>query len=463
MKLKDFSFNDIIIKLLFLFILVFITISSMMMISGGVTDDTYNYIKSSIALPFLKTSVFPFGYPLVIKSISYLVDDYFFSTRIAAILGFCSIGILAFHFKFFVKETILVLGMKIFTIFLYAVSETLFLPLFYGFIIGINYILEDKNKFLSIIACSILLTSLFAIRYSGLFVWGALAVFFVVRIIFVKKQDFQVKRSILKVLLFSLIDITVILIYNYYYTDAFFGENNRSYTKAENLFDFRFFLKSIIFSFLMAGNPITDAVRINSLTFYLSILISILFWCFIIYSLWTNRKKIFRNQLLVFLLITAIVYFFGILYSSYATGIDGLHLRLTLPIIFCLFFILVINQKNFKFFLSISILSVVFNFLILQSEKFDYFEKKIEVTKYLNQKDHLKYYYNDVGIIPTETGGTKTSNFFTLFNLNPQVINLSDDEFLMTSKDSVVLESEMVIVQPINRTHMINNKKFTED
>lgn len=95
-------------------------------------------------------------------------------------------------------------------------------------------------------------------------------------------------------------------------------------------------------------------------------------------------------------------------------------------------------------------------------ESFNYLVKRENVKKYLLSKPKKQFYFNDIGKIPTETGGTKTSNFFTVFCLNPNIIVLNDRQLNSSDLNNVIKESELVKIKPINRTEMINNKTFSK-
>lgn len=128
-------------------ILIFFSIlySPFFRIDGGVSDDTYNYIKVALAIPHLKTSVFPIGYPLLIKLINLFVNDFYFTTRIIAIFGYLFILLFSYFKRFYFKETSLLMGMKMFTIFMFSYSETLFLPLFYVLIFLIHKFFSSEK------------------------------------------------------------------------------------------------------------------------------------------------------------------------------------------------------------------------------------------------------------------------------------------------------------------------------
>lgn len=100
--------------------------------------------------------------------------------------------------------------------------------------------------------------------------------------------------------------------------------------------------------------------------------------------------------------------------------------------------------------------------LVAYFESFKYLEKRENVKEYVLKSKKSKYYFNDIGRIPTESGGTNTSNFFTVFSINPTVKVITKDQYKSIGVDTILLESELVDIKPNNRTEMINNKTFTK-
>lgn len=450
------------------FFLNFLTFISVLLvpffrIDGGVSDDTFMYIKIADNLPQFTSSVWPIGYPIVIRLFNFLVQDFYITTRVIAVAGVLFIMFFSYFKNFFFKETSILLALKVFTIFLFSYSETLFLPFFYVLLYLLyNFLKKDDNKLIDILKISLIITVLCVIRYASIFILGGLI--FLLFLELTKKDKFT-KRIIdlSSVILFSIIGFLVFLYFNYVNTGGFLGENNRNPSILQQSGIGTFIIKNLSFSFFSAMNPVMNVIRINKLLFVLSVLSSLVSFGGITYFI---TKAVFKKNLSDFqklLLFIGVSVFIGLIYSSFTTGIDGLHIRLSIVIYLCIYFFILISFKDqTKLFLPLAFASLFINFLLTYNESFNYIEKRRNVKEYvLNQKE-LKYYYNDVNNIPTETGGTKTSNFFTIFCLNPSIKIIPINDLDKIKTNSIIRESELVEVKPINRTVLINNNTFSK-
>lgn len=454
--------NNIPFVLLNIVIFISIIITPFFRIDGGVSDDTFNYVKIAHHLPDLISSVFPLGYPLFIKLANLFSNDYYISTRVIACLSYLFIVLFSYIKKFYFKETSLLMGMKIFTVFMFSYSETLFLPFFYLLIYLLyQFFKSDYKKKSLIFFISSSLVILCTIRYSSIFILGGFI--FTLGFELIKKQkDFTLIKSLITIILLAAVGITVFLFFNYYFTGGFVGENDRNRSNYFQTGISEFIVKNIIFSFLNAMNPILNVLRINFFTFILSVGISVSSFIVMGFLLFKLMVKSQLDKFKIILLFISFSIFVGLVYSSFTTGIDGLHIRLVLPVFFCIYFVLLISYKEKMFVLPVVLVSIAINYLITDLEFFNYLEKRENVKEYVLKSKKSKYYFNDIGRIPTESGGSNTSNFFTVFSLNPEVRVLTKDQFITIEVDTILRESELVNIKPINRTEMINNKTFSK-
>ena len=118
-------------KILFFLILLITIIQPIFSKDGGMTVDILEYMEYSDKFPHLTRNVFPLGFPLLINFFHFFTKDNYISTRILAFLGVLSIGLISFYKKFYFKETVLLLCLKIIWIFQHSWSEVVFLPLLY--------------------------------------------------------------------------------------------------------------------------------------------------------------------------------------------------------------------------------------------------------------------------------------------------------------------------------------------
>lgn len=454
--------KNIVYALLNIVIFISIIITPFFRIDGGVSDDTFNYVKIAHHLPNITSSVFPFGYPVIIKLINLFANDYYASTRIIAGLGYLFIILFSYVKKFYFKETTLLMGMKVFTIFMFSYSETLFLPFFYVLIYVLyQFFKSDYKKKSLLFTVPLFLLILLTIRYSSIFIVGGFMLLLGFELI-KKQKDLRLIKSLLTIILITGVGISVFLFFNYNFTGGFIGENERNPSNYSKEGIFGFVIKNISFSFLNAMNPVLDVLRFNFLSFIISVLVSLTSFILVTIFLFKLILKKHLDHFRIILLYISFSFFIGLLYSSFTTGIDGLHIRLALPVYFCIYFVVLISYKGKKVLFPVVLLSLMVNLLVTYLESFDYLEKRENVIKYVIRSKKTKYYFNDIGKIPTESGGTKTSNFFTVFSLNPQIKVLTEDQSKSMDIDSILLESELVNIKPINRTEMVNNKTFSK-
>lgn len=443
--------------------LISVVILPFLRIDGGITDDLLYYIKIGNSFPNFKNSVWPIGYPIAIRLVNFITQDLYFATRVIAVTGFLFIILFSFAKKFYYKETSILLALKTFTVFSYSLSETLFLPFFYVLLYLLYHFLKCKRNNLSdILKISLLFTILLTIRYSAIFIVGGLILLVLFELM---KRDKQKKliKDLVSIILFSAVGFLIFLYYNYTNTGAVMGENFRNPSLMQKTTVFEFIIKNIIFSFFNAMNPIIDVIRINTFLFLSSVVLSLISVILIVFCISKTILKKRETDFQILLLFIAFSAFLGLVYSSLTTGIDGMHIRLSISVYFCIyFFILISFKEKLIYSLPFAISSILFNFLIVNQDSFNYLKKRENVKEYVLKRKSLQYYYNDIHAIPTETGGTITSNFFTIFFINPSIIEIHKKDLDFIKKYKVVKESELVKIKPINRTFMINNKSFSK-
>jgi hypothetical protein len=448
-------------NLIALILILLVIIIPFFRIDGGLVDDDFYYINIAESLPNYQLSVFPLGYPLLLRMINFIFNDYFITSRVIAIFSFIFILLFSKIKDFFFKETVLLMGFKFFTIFFYSLSETVFLPIFYITIYSLYNILVNKKNMLFLLGVSVFI--LVTIRYSGLFVWSGIFLYSILNyFLYNAKEDRKWSISLFKSLFLSLSLIILFLLSNLYFTHAFFGENVRENSLLQSSTGLQFLLRNILFPFYIALNPISEIFRFSFFSFIFTLIIASVFSSLFLYLLYRNFKTVNKN-FLVLSIVMMLVYFSGLIYSSYKTGIEAMHFRLNTPIVFLLFFIIIISIKNkigsvillFSAFFSISI-----NLYYNLNNSFNYLEKRNNVISYYN-KNKKDYYHNDIAITPTETGGVLTSNFFTIYCINPKVRNLNSIPKNI-EKDKIVFEKELTKIKPQNRNYYLNNFSITK-
>lgn len=448
--------NNFIYKILAIFLIVVIVVIPFFRVDGGLVDDDYYYFKIAESLPDFNQSIFPIGYPIILRLVNLIFNDYFLSSRFIAVSSFTFIIYFSYFKKFFFKETVILMCLKFFTIFFYALSETLFIPIFYILFYALyNIIINEKDKFFLLAICIFLLVT---IRYSGLFVWGGISLYFVFYYFFFNNKNKSIVGiSLIKSLFLSALLIFIFLMINLYFTGAFFGENQRGDSILYNSNGLQFLIKSILFPFFIAINPISEIYRFSQFSFFITLLLASLFSIiFIILFLKNLRNQNIR--FLILLLIIMLVYFIGLIYSSYTTGIEAMHFRLNLPIVFILFFYILIYVKNKigkQLILLSACLSMFVNIYFNIENSFNYLEKRSNVIRFYKKKGCTNYYVNDINVTPTETGGVLTSNFFTLYCINPNIKKIDKKDNVKPI--NIIFEKELVNIEPVNKSTYSNS------
>lgn len=360
-QIKHLSNKNISIKYYFLLILVFVVIILNIFISKthGISPDSLNYFEMSEN--FQLTNLFPFGYPFLLKA-SNLFGNLFISSKV---LAFVSLGFMVFcsiKFDFYPKETILVIALKTFIIFHFSWSETIFLPLFYLLILSF-YLLSkgvlNKNKFA--IISVLLLTFLFLIKYSALFIFLGISFFLLIEIL--KKTQFAAENKYLffKILIITAFLYATYLLYNHFIFNNFLGTR----LPPKDFGDTSRLIRIIAYNFFNAINPFYSDTSfqlfgknfLNILNFGSVIIgLPLLVYFFKAYRYFRKSENTFLN----YIYIIGLVYFFGVFYSNLTTKIDGLDFRLMLPFIFIIHFITIkyflkrySKAENILFFVAI--------------------------------------------------------------------------------------------------------------
>lgn len=450
-------------KVIALILILSVILIPLFRIDGGLVDDDFYYIKIAESLPNYNLAIFPIGYPVVLRITNLIFNDYFISSRIVSIFSFIFILIFSYHKNFFFKETLLLMSFKFFTLFFYALSETIFISVFYiVFYVLYNLIINKKDHFL-LLGISIFL--LVMIRYSGLFLWGGIFIYTIINYFFYdSKKITLIGSSLTKSLFLSFILIALFLIANLYFTNSFFGENLRDNSLLQGTNGVQYLLKSIMFPFYIAINPISEVFRFSFFSFIFTFILASFFSGIILILFFKNINKLNRNFLVLSITIM-IVYFLGLIYSSYKTGIEAMHFRLNAPIVFVLFFITIIIIKDRigrDILIVTAFFSISINLFFNINNSFDYLEKRLNVISFYQKMKCPNYYSNDIQNIPTETGGVLTSNFFTIYCINPNVKQINKNKKENLTQPNVVYEKQLVNVKPINRTTYSNSFSITK-
>lgn len=306
--------------------------------------ETYN---NHVIMRVEQTTLFPLGYPIFLKIINSIFDDYLISYKVGAFL--CVVFSLVFvKIKDFYWREIWVLFTfyPLLKLTPWAWAETLLVPVLIMIFYYNHCFLNDKissKKF--VLFYPVLLFLCVFIKYSSLF-------FIIAHFLFAMYLRFiKDEKSItyFKVPALSLGVFILYLINNYYLTGFMTG------LRASEL---KYILK-ILYSFsqvLFCINPFINIgtnYRDFTLELYLLVAICTLSSLFILYFFVKNiinflQSKSNDKRLLILMLLHSGLFLMGTIYSYFTTKIDALDYRLLLGYYLFLFFAVIISLPKFK-------------------------------------------------------------------------------------------------------------------
>ncbi|MDR2206976.1 MAG: hypothetical protein LBE36_12575 [Flavobacteriaceae bacterium] len=308
-------------------------------INSYLSPDSFDYFKIADHLPSITTSVWPFFYPLLLKIVNFVVDNYLVSYKVLSVssLLFSLLFVRINHFYW--KEIWTLLSFFSFLrIFPFGLSEVVLIP----FLILIFYInhhfqnnKQSENKF--ILFNSIFLFITVSIKYSSIFFLIAFILFTVL----LKFRKNILFKAYLKSSLLTLILCGLYLTVNYIETGFLIGERQPPGGSYHNI---RLSISQIVFTL----NPFFHTKVYNYLGLfsfgwsiaYLFGFIFSLIWLFLI----TGKGISFmKNNLIILLLINSLCFLAGTIYSYFVIKIDILDFRLLLGFYTFLFFAVIIS------------------------------------------------------------------------------------------------------------------------
>lgn len=354
---------------------------------GRVSPDSIRYMKFANVLPEIDNTITPLGYPLSIKIFTFLGTDEFWASKIVGILAMLFIVFFSFKKNFYSREsTILVALFSFVSIFAATLSEALILPFVLVFFFVADTIIKENLKgWKAVFNLSLSLILLYNIRYSALFIMGAVGLYGL----------FFIKRSYGRLFLFSgIISAIYIILYKFLFIDYF----NEDYIKQSleiGLDPTSKLLTELFQGLSTTFNPfihISDpGGRLINYGIYGLGVLNILFMIFLFIKYRLSSTEFF----FVF------TGFFGIICSffiQYFYPVDPIGYRLLAPFSFALW--LVYFKKLFQLFdfkvYAIGFLSIISGMFFTWLSKGNYIENRKEVAHYLQterlDKVPLKFY-----------------------------------------------------------------------
>lgn len=389
------------------FLLLFCSILSIVMVplwipAGGITADSISYFRLANDLPHAKWSLFPLGYPLLLKVFHLFTNDFFWSSRILNCLLYTSIALFAYWRKFYFKETVILLTTKIFFFsFFNAISEGLWLAVFYLLIYYLNGFFSGKIKGSSFIipaACCLIFS--FVVRYSSIYIGVAMGLFY---LIFYYKQRNEInfwKHDFFKFLLVSCLGIVAYCMFNYFSFGDFMGER---YRNAPPTLVWENIIRNIA-SVFNSFNPILG-IKLNgnsTLIVVIELFLGVINISFIylFYKVWRDYFKNNKGYFHLLLILCGLVYTGFLFVTQFYQGIEELNMRMLAESSFFYFIsVIILYYKNLKFekiIFCLAIISLLFNSLYVLKIPSDYLKRKSEVENFISHFKDKEYFYDDL-------------------------------------------------------------------
>ncbi len=194
--------------------LIMIVVRFLLNEKGRVSPDSIRFFRTAEVFPIIDNTVTPLGYPLILKSLSYIGIDAFWTSKIIGILAYLFIIGFAYKKRFYFKEILMISALISYvSIYSYSMSETLILPFVFVFLyVCRNCIIGKYSQSKALLYLSLLLILLYNIRYSALFFMGAVFLFGLL----------NRKRKYAKAFIFSgMIGIAFMILYKFLFIDVY--------------------------------------------------------------------------------------------------------------------------------------------------------------------------------------------------------------------------------------------------
>ena len=354
---------------------------------GRTNPDSIRFMRTSKLFPVIDNTTTPMGYPLGLKFFTLFGFDEFWSSKIIGILAYFFIVFFAWKKKFYLKETILTGGLFSFvSIFSYTMSESLMLPIVFGFLyVARQIIIGEIKGSKAFIYLSLMLILLYNIRYPALFIIGGVLLYGILNF----------RKHYSKTFIFSgITGLVFVVLYKFLFIDYF----NETYVQqflniglhpTSKLLEELFQGMATTFNpFIHIANPAGGIINYG---IYGIGLLNILLLSF----LFIKNKLSETEQFLVFIGVIGIMcsYFVQYFYS-----VNAIDYRLMAPFSFPIW--LVYFKKIYsvlgKLTYGITVLSLMTGFIFTWLSRGNYLENRREITKFLKSEKMenvpLKFY-----------------------------------------------------------------------
>ncbi|WP_294279210.1 hypothetical protein [uncultured Chryseobacterium sp.] len=210
--------------------------------SGDLTPDSIQYFLQAKDFWTYKVN-FPLGYPLAIKTLSYLTGSYFTASKVVNILSYLGIVLFSYKKKFYFPQTLIIFSFYPFVgLYPYSLSEPLYYFFNYLIIYYVYRISREGIKPKYAAYLGILFFMLVSVRFSGIFV-------FVFSMLFLALISWRKKYSLisyLSAMTVASLGVFLYLMINSLYCGYAFG--NRSHLHQAPVHLFSVFIPHFLYS-----------------------------------------------------------------------------------------------------------------------------------------------------------------------------------------------------------------------
>ncbi|WP_326987498.1 hypothetical protein [Chryseobacterium sp. MP_3.2] len=381
------------------FVVVIYFFQSFFLATGGIGADSLSYFGIAADFPKIETNLFPLGFPALIKMHHFIFQDYFWASKFLHIS--MVLGILAFSYfkKFYFRETVLLFtGKTLFFVFNIVSSEGTFVFLLYFLIYVLHQKLHDLIKPLKfVLLASFLMICLFAVRYSGIYIYLGILVYFGFQ--FIRNRTFPDIMDWFQFLALSGFGIGCYLAFNYFSFGSFTGEHLRGApAQFYPIYIFRDLLGMVnVVDPFLGIKPASNSF--GSIAFQVLIMIIDVFILKYLLTLYKRKRSLINLNFHHLLWSIAVIYTLALFVSGLFQQIEEMNVRMLAAANFCLFFSFLLiyyaDLKSDKLIFRVGSFFLVF--LTLYSLKIpeNYLRNKAQIAAQMPKFEAKKYLFDN--------------------------------------------------------------------
>ena len=367
--------------------------------NGGIGADSLSYFGIAADLPKPETALFPLGYPIFLRIFYEVFGDWFWASKFLNV--FLLIFIFGFSYwkMFYFRETVILLvGKTVFYVFTSVMSESLFLFFCYFLVYLIHERFYERLRSTPFVVwTSLLLILLFAVRYSGIYIYLSVGIFWLY--MFLKVKGCRYQKDFFIVLVFAGAGILTYLIFNQLQFGSLTGENLRG-KPAE--FHLLYILRDLL-GMINVANPFIGIKPAShsffSIAFQIGLAVVDVFIALQLFKMFKRKKNLLRLDFHYLLWLIAAVYTVALFLSGLFQQIEEMNMRMLAAANFLLFFSFLIiyftDLKNDKVIFRIACFFLVFLIAYSLKSPGNYLEVRRQLEPQMSKFSSKKFLYNN--------------------------------------------------------------------